>query len=317
MTVNLRRELRRISRKRYLITWQDDDGITHSVEVQGVNHSHSGIAVQSPVELPCDCSVYIQEQGESPLGYSRVRHCTAREDSYLVGLELKQREKGAESDVVTDRDINLYEFLQISPNAQAATIQRVYRYLAARYHPDNPDTGDPEKFLLLNQAYAVLSDPKRRAEYDAELRHRENGPSPVFDTVDFLDGIDGELNRRLGVLSVLYRRCRANVSDSKISLIELEKIMGFPREYLDFTTWYLKSKKYIVREDNSDFSLTSLGVDFVESNLSSLPLLRKLLQAGISPIQNSQAGHSNGSTPRNPTYLPSPFEQAEDEDEVA
>ena len=54
--------------------------------------------------------------------------------------------------------------------------------------------------------------------------------------------------------------------------------MGFPREYLDFTTWYLRSKKYITKEDNSDFSLTPLGVDYVESNYSKLPLLRKLLQ---------------------------------------
>jgi curved DNA-binding protein len=48
---------------------------------------------------------------------------------------------------------NYYEFLQISPNAEAATIQRVYRFLAGRYHPDNPETGDTDKFVLLNCAF--------------------------------------------------------------------------------------------------------------------------------------------------------------------
>jgi len=33
-----------------------------------------------------------------------------------------------------------YEFLQISPNAEGETIQRVYRFLATRLHPDNPET---------------------------------------------------------------------------------------------------------------------------------------------------------------------------------
>ena len=51
-----------------------------------------------------------------------------------------------------------YEFLQISPSAENDTIHRVYRFLAARFHPDNHDTGDAERFFLLKQAYEVLSE---------------------------------------------------------------------------------------------------------------------------------------------------------------
>ena len=40
------------------------------------------------------------------------------------------------------KEIDYYEFLQISPNADQDTIHRVYRFLAARFHPDNPDSGD-------------------------------------------------------------------------------------------------------------------------------------------------------------------------------
>jgi hypothetical protein len=56
--------------------------------------------------------------------------------------------------------------------------------------------------------------------------------------------------------------------------------MGWPREYLDFTTWYLRSMQYIIREDNSDFALTALGVDYVESNYTKIPVLNKLLNSG-------------------------------------
>jgi curved DNA-binding protein CbpA len=45
-----------------------------------------------------------------------------------------------------------YEFLQISPNADAETIHRVYRFLAARLHPDNNETGHEENFRLLTAA---------------------------------------------------------------------------------------------------------------------------------------------------------------------
>ena len=45
--------------------------------------------------------------------------------------------------------IDYYEFLQISPHADVDTIHRVYRYLAARLHPDNPESGDAEMFRLL------------------------------------------------------------------------------------------------------------------------------------------------------------------------
>jgi hypothetical protein len=56
--------------------------------------------------------------------------------------------------------------------------------------------------------------------------------------------------------------------------------MGFPRDYLEFTTWYLQSKGYIVRADNADFTLTVEGVDFVESQRGNIPVLDKLLTTG-------------------------------------
>ena len=41
--------------------------------------------------------------------------------------------------------IDYYEDLQVSPNADQETIERVYRLLAKRYHPDNHLTGAPRK----------------------------------------------------------------------------------------------------------------------------------------------------------------------------
>lgn len=170
-----------------------------------------------------------------------------------------------------------YEFLQISQSAEAGTIQRVYKFLAARLHPDNHATGNAEKFFLLNQAYEVLSDPERRAAYDESRRVAQ---VPLSEKVDFMDNLEGELNRRLAVMTVLYSQRRTNPHMPEVSFREIETRLGFPRDYLVFTMWYLRTKGYITRSDDSDFTITAEGVDFVETQRTNIPILEKLLTSG-------------------------------------
>lgn len=173
-----------------------------------------------------------------------------------------------------------YELLQISPHASTETIHRVYRFLAARYHPDNPEHGNVQMFQILTSAYEVLSNPESRRKYDAARSIEVAGQAPLSASINFMDGFEGEMNRRLALLAVLYARRRSNPLRPEVSLVEIEKRMGFPRDYLDFTTWYLSRKGYLSRADNSDFTLTVDGVDFVESQRGQLPILNKLLTAG-------------------------------------
>jgi curved DNA-binding protein CbpA len=174
-----------------------------------------------------------------------------------------------------------YELLEISPQASQDTIHRVYRFMAARYHPDIPGTGNLEKFTHLASAYKVLSDPNRRSEYDAQRATLQPTiRNPMSTTVDFMDQADGDLNRRLAVLAILYYRRRMYPNSPEVSLSEIEDRMGFPRDYLDFTTWYLAKKRYITRADNSDFTLTVEGVDFIEAQRATIPVLDKLLTNG-------------------------------------
>jgi curved DNA-binding protein len=182
--------------------------------------------------------------------------------------------------MVETKTANYYEFLQISPNADSDTIHRVYRFLAARFHPDNQATGDAETFADLKAAYDVLADPERRAAYDADCEGEASAKTPLSAAVDFLDSLEGELNRRLAVLAVLYFRRRTNPRTPEVSLSEIEMRMGFPRDYLDFTTWYLLKKCYITRADNSDFTLTVAGVDFIETQRANIPVLNRLLTSG-------------------------------------
>lgn len=176
--------------------------------------------------------------------------------------------------------VDYYELMQISHNAELATIQRVYRMLAARYHPDNPETADVDKFVALQKAYQVLVDPEARATYDQQATTQQSEPLPVFEMKEFVIGIDAEVNRRLGVLCLLYNRRKNNPDAPGLSLLDLESRMSLPREHLEFTIWYLRDRHFARRDETcNDILITAEGVDYVEANLPVNRIVRKLLKA--------------------------------------
>lgn len=62
---------------------------------------------------------------------------------------------------------DLYEILQVSPNADPEVIEAAYRRLARKHHPDiSPSPESAQRMRALTHAYEVLRDPDRRAAYD-------------------------------------------------------------------------------------------------------------------------------------------------------
>ncbi len=67
--------------------------------------------------------------------------------------------------------MTLYRTLEVAEHAAPEIIRAAYRILSARTHPDRCGAGDAtERMQQINAAYATLSDPVRRAHYDADLR---------------------------------------------------------------------------------------------------------------------------------------------------
>jgi curved DNA-binding protein CbpA len=72
-----------------------------------------------------------------------------------------------------------YELLQVTPTADLEIITGAYRTLIRRHHPDrNPSPNADATTKLLNEAWEVLSDPTRRADYDRGLGAQTNRPDP-------------------------------------------------------------------------------------------------------------------------------------------
>ncbi len=185
--------------------------------------------------------------------------------------------------------VDYYEMLRVSPTAEIESIQRVHRALAARYHPDNQETGDLERFLLVNDAYKVLSSPEKRKEFDSHYKVKKENPLPVFLTKEFTEGVDGESNRRMGLLCLLYTQRRTNSMAPALSVI--------PREHLVFTIWYLKSKRFVIQDDRSSLMITAEGIDFMEANLPEHKTMYKMLEAADMGNRYSVATvETNGTT---------------------
>jgi len=186
--------------------------------------------------------------------------------------------------------VDYYEMLRVSPGAELESVQRVHRALAARYHPDNKETGNLERFLKVNEAFKVLSDPEKRKEFDSTYKTRKENPLPVFLTKEFTEGVDGEINRRIGLLCLLYTQRRINQILPALSVLEIEQMMFIPREHLLFTVWYLKAKRYIAQDDRSSLMITAEGIDFLETHLPEHKTMHKMLEAAdMGASRQSQA----------------------------
>ena len=257
-----------------------------------------GLLTQQPLTVGCVVDVTGEmASGRSRVeiqGRTRVAYCTLEAGgTYRVGLILEELSSETASEAQQERPrerqrppepepdsnfVDYYEVLQVSPNADLDTIHRVYRMLAQRYHPDNSETGNEEAFKLLTKAYRVLSDMEHRAGYDLRHHSARRVRWKIFDQPNAAEGVDGERHKRRGILSLLYTKRVNQPEQPGVTLMELEELLGCPREHLECSIWYLREKGFLTRSDNGRHTITAQGFDEAEtSGIISPPRKDRLL----------------------------------------
>ena len=179
--------------------------------------------------------------------------------------------------------VDHYEVLQLSQGADTEMIERVYRLLAKRDHPDNPASGDAEKFRAVRTAYEVLADPERRAEYDVRYDRNRSLQWQIFEQGTALSGREDDQRVFNGVLSLLYSARRRNPRSGGLGPLDLERLLGVPREHLEFPLWYLKKRGLIEVLDSGQVAITVDGIDAISGKDLGPPDSRLLTGSPLAP----------------------------------
>lgn len=246
------------------LRWKTDDGEKLYEQCRAIDISEHGVAIECPVSIPPGSSVIVWAPAFHVSALAEVRHSTWQRSIYILGLKFLARTTTSQNDPYA---ADHYELLRLGSDAPPETVERVYKKLARRFHPDNADTGNAETFLRISEAYRVLSDPQKKMEYDNERTAARSTPRFQFRSSDFFSGVLGEQNRRLAILCLLYRKRTSNYEFPGLSLYDLEQMTGCTQGELGFSIWY-NCEKGFARATDSDYCLTAEGVDFVEKKLA-------------------------------------------------
>lgn len=184
---------------------------------------------------------------------------------------------------MTDQEpfVDYYAVLQVSPDCSRRGLEAAYRQLAKIYHPDHPETADPDRFNEIIDAYRNLRDPARRVAYDAVYAtHTET----LFEFVQE-DSAEADQHSALSdadahtkVLLLLYKRRRENAQDAGVVRFYIQQMLNCSDDNFDFHVWYLKSKGLIETTEHGTLAITIEGVDHVIA-LSRTAQAEKLLIA--------------------------------------
>ena len=93
---------------------------------------------------------------------------------------------------------NYYEILEVDKKASKEVIEKAYKALAIKYHPDLKEGADKKlsetRMIEINEAYNVLSDETRRAEYDSKLQSAQEN---LYGNSEFLKAENDRLKQEL------------------------------------------------------------------------------------------------------------------------
>ena len=177
--------------------------------------------------------------------------------------------------------VDFYDLLQLSSIADTETIERIFRHLAKKFHPDQSDQTNNDQFIKIVEAYEVLSDPETRAGYDARYQDYWNRKWKLASVASDMSEIGDDKVARERILSLLYVQRRRTMKSPGLGETEISRLLNTPLELAEFHLWYIKTKGWVERLETGHLAITALGVDQVEQSRSLSP--EKLIEAHDHP----------------------------------
>mmetsp|Transcript_118830 Transcript_118830/g.216168 ORF Transcript_118830/g.216168 Transcript_118830/m.216168 type:complete len:1005 (-) Transcript_118830:154-3168(-) len=166
---------------------------------------------------------------------------TERERAFRERKEKRDREQKSKDGGLLKmsedlKGLDLYELLEVEPSASADDLKKSYRKLVLQYHPDkmtDPTEEQKKHFLLLQEAFEIVSDPAKRRRYESTLAFDDSIPT------DFHKDKDADF---FEVFKPVFRNnarwsARSRVPDLGDSSTPIEAVKKFYDWWHDFESW--------------------------------------------------------------------------------
>lgn len=256
---NLRAEQRRYRRERTDVAveliWKEDSYRRFECG-RTVDSSPTGVGIASPQPVDISSYVILRAPGLGIVALSRVRTCVWGRTQYRLGLEYL--EKAAAQPPVGAAEPDHHALLRAGVAGDAEGLDRLYRALAFRYHPDNRDSGNVETFLRIKEAYRILA-PSRPSQEDFEI-------AKPLKTIGLQVELRGLKDKRNAVLGLLCQRRIGDYRNAFVSPVELESLTGMAADEVGFILWYLRERGAVTLCENSPaYAISAAGIDILES----------------------------------------------------
>lgn len=143
---------------------------------------------------------------------------------------------------------NYYDELEVSKKASKEVIEKAYKVLAKKYHPDTTKEIDKiaaeEKFKIISEAYEVLSNDEKRKKYDIELEQS----NPTISYKDYINVVNqrDSLNNNLNNLKNEFNSLKNSINNNQQNNINTNSNTNRPTQTYTTNNNYRKSKYYNV-----------------------------------------------------------------------
>jgi hypothetical protein len=142
----------------------------------------------------------------------------------------------------------------------------MFRHHAKKYHPDNTELADSDRFQKIVEAHRTLTDPEARAAYDIRYQEYWNHKWRLAAEAGDRSAFGDDRITRERILSLLYVQRRRAMRNPGLGEYEMARLLSTPPELVEFHIWYLRSKGWVERLQNGQLAVTAEGVDQVEQS---------------------------------------------------
>jgi len=221
-----------------------------------VDISVTGACVVCPQPINVSSYIVLRAPGPGIVALSQVRNCVWGRTQYQLGVEFLEKAATQPPENVIEPDY--HALLRAGVAGDAESVDRLYRALAFRYHPDHRDNGDAEVFLRIREIYRILA-PSQRYQEELEV-------TKPLKTTGLKSELRGLKDKRLEVLSLLCQRRVSDYRNAYVSSSDLESLTGMSTQEAGFVLWYLREKGAVTLSDNTPgYTITAVGVDVLEN----------------------------------------------------